>query len=144
MAQRPVRIVLAKMGLDDHTRPLYVLSYAFRDAGMEVIYLGCFQTPQSVVEATAIEDADAIGISCHTVSYFGWIDETMNLLRDKNMDERVCVFVGGTIPPEDKPLLEDIGVRGIYFPGESLKTITDSIISIVTDVRNKTAVEDIA
>jgi len=140
MAERPVRIVLAKMGLDDHIRPLYVLSYALRDAGMEVIYLGCFQTPQSVVDAAAIEDADAIGISFHTVSYFGWIDETMELLKEKEMNDRVCVFVGGTIPPDEKPLLEAIGVRGIYLPGEPLNTVTNSIKEIVSEARKKAAV----
>jgi len=140
MSERPVRIVLAKLGLDDHIRPLYVLSYAFRDAGMEVIYLGCFQTPQIVVETAAIEDADAIGLSFHTVSYFGWIDETMNLLKEKKMDDRVSVFVGGTIPPEDKPMLEEIGVRGMYLPGDSLKFITDSIKDMVSDVRKKAGV----
>ncbi len=140
MSERPVRIVLGKLGLDDHIRPLYVLSYAFRDAGMEVIYLGCFQTPQIVVETAAIEDADAIGLSFHTVSYFGWIDETMNLLKEKKMDDRVSVFVGGTIPPEDKPMLEEIGVRGMYLPGDSLKFITDSIKDMVSDVRKKAGV----
>lgn len=140
MTERPVRIVLAKLGLDDHIRPLYVLSYAFRDAGMEVIYLGCFQTPQIVVETAAIEDADAIGLSFHTVSYFGWIDETMNLLKEKGMDERVSVFVGGTIPPEDKPMLEEIGVRGAYLPGDSLKYITDSIKEKVIEVRKRAGV----
>ena len=140
MSERPVRIVLGKLGLDDHIRPLYVLSYAFRDAGMEVIYLGCFQTPQIVVETAAIEDADAIGLSFHTVSYFGWIDETMNLLKEKKMDDRVSVFVGGTIPPEDKPMLEEIGVRGTYLPGDSLKFITDSIKDKVSDVRKKAGV----
>lgn len=138
MPEKPIRIVLAKLGLDDHTRPLYVLSYAFRDAGMEVIYLGCFQTPQVVVETAAIEDADAIGLSFHTVSYFGWIDETMNLLKEKKMDDRVSVFVGGTIPPEDKPMLEEIGVRGTYLPGESLKHITDSMKGVVSEVRKRT------
>ena len=137
MSERPVRIVLAKLGLDDHIRPLYVLSYAFRDAGMEVIYLGCFQTPQSVVDTAVIEDADAIGLSFHTVSYFGWIDETMKLLKDKDLNDRVSVFVGGTIPPDDKPALKEIGVRGVYLPGESLKDITDSIKQIVSGARRE-------
>ncbi len=140
MLERPVRIVLAKLGLDDHIRPLYVLSYGFRDAGMEVIYLGCFQTPQIVVETAAIEDADAIGLSFHTVSYFGWIDETMSLLKERKMDGRVSVFVGGTIPPEDKPMIEEVGVRGTYRPGESLKYITDSIKEIVSEVRERASV----
>ena len=140
MSERPVRIVLAKLGLDDHIRPLYVLSYAFRDAGMEVIYLGCFQTPQTVVETAAIEDADAIGLSFHTVSYFGWVDETMNRLKEKKMADRVSIFVGGTIPPKDRSMLEEIGVRGVYLPGDSLKSITDSIKLRVSEVRKQAGV----
>ena len=137
MSEKPVRIVLAKLGLDDHIRPLQVLSYAFRDAGMEVIYLGCFQTPQSVIDTATIEDADAIGLSFHTMSYFGWIDETMNLLKEKKIDNRMSVFVGGTLPPEDRQMLENIGVRGIFLPGTSLKEITDQIKQTVSEVRNR-------
>ncbi|MEW6614261.1 MAG: cobalamin-dependent protein [Thermodesulfobacteriota bacterium] len=136
MAEKPVRLVLAKLGLDDHIRPLQVLSYAFRDAGMEVVYLGCFQTPQTVVETAAIEDVDAIGLSFHTLSYFGWIDETMNVLKEKGMDSRVSVFVGGTIPPEDTSALEAIGVRGVFLPGVSLGSIVDQIKQTVSQVRD--------
>lgn len=135
MAGKPVRLVLAKLGLDDHIRPLQVLTYAFRDAGMEVVYLGCFQTPQTVIETAAVEDADAIGLSFHTVSYFGWIDETMNILKEKGMDSRVSVFVGGTIPPEDRSALENIGVRGVFLPGASLSSITDHIKQTVSQTR---------
>lgn len=140
MAEKPVRLVLAKLGLDDHIRPLQVLTYAFRDAGMEVVYLGCFQTPQTVIETAAVEDADAIGLSFHTVSYFGWIDETMNILKEKGMDSRVSVFVGGTIPPEDRSALENIGVRGVFLPGASLSSITDHIKQTVSQTRVETSI----
>lgn len=137
MSERPIRFVLAKLGLDDHIRPLNVLSYALRDAGIEVIYLGCFQTPQMVVEIAAVEDADSIGLSFHTTSYFGWIDETMNLLKEKKMDDRVSVFVGGTIPPEDTDMLKDIGVSGVFLPGTALSQITDQIKKTVSEVRER-------
>jgi methylmalonyl-CoA mutase C-terminal domain/subunit len=137
MPERPIRFVLAKLGLDDHIRPLHVLSYALRDAGMEVIYLGCFQTPQMVVEIAAIEDADSIGLSFHTASYFGWIDETMNFLKEKKMDDRVSVFVGGTIPPEDTDMLKEIGVSGVFLPGSALNQITDQIRKTVSEFRER-------
>lgn len=139
VSEQPVRIVLAKLGLDDHLRPLYVLSYAFRDTGMEVIYLGPYQTPENVIATAQIEDADAIGLSFHTASYFGWVEETMNRLREQGLDERISVFVGGTIPPEDKPYLEQIGVRGVFLPGDSLKDITVRIKEAVFNVRSRLA-----
>ncbi len=137
MSERPIRFVLAKLGLDDHIRPLNVLCYALRDAGIEVIYLGCFQTPQMVVEIAAVEDADSIGLSFHTTSYFGWIDETMNLLKTKKMDDRVSVFVGGTIPPEDTDMLKKIGVSGVFLPGTALSQICDQIKKTVSVVRER-------
>ncbi len=136
MSQRPIRIVLAKLGLDDHLRPLLVLSHAFRDAGMEVIYLGPYQTPESVVAAAEMEGADAIGLSFHTVSYFGWAEETVKLCA-KRLGEGVCVFVGGTIPREDRAMLESIGVRGVFFPGDPLREITDTIARVVGDTRER-------
>jgi len=137
MSEKPVRIVLAKLGLDDHIRPLHVLSYAFRDAGMEVLYLGCFQTPETVIETAAVEDADAIGLSFHTQSYFGWIDEVMKILKERKMDSEVSVFVGGTIPPEDKPALESIGVKGIFLPGDNLSNMMDQIKETVSLTRRE-------
>jgi methylmalonyl-CoA mutase cobalamin-binding domain/chain len=130
MYERPIRFVLAKLGLDDHIRPLNVLSYALRDAGIEVIYLGCFQTPQMVVEIAAVEDADSIGLSFHTTSYFGWIDETMNLLKEKKMDDRVS-------PPEDTGMLKDIGVSGVFLPGTALSQVTDQIKKTVAVIRER-------
>jgi len=105
--------------------------------GMEVIYLGCFQTPQMVVDIPAIEDADSIGLSFHTESYFGWIDETMNLLKEKKIDDRVSVFVGGTIPPGDTDMLKEIGVSGVFMPGTALNQITDQIKITVSEFRER-------
>ncbi len=136
MIDRPFRIVLAKLGLDDHLRSLYVLSYAFRDAGMEVIYLGPYQTPENVVATAQIEDADAIGLSFHTVSYFGWLEETMNRLREQCLYDRISVFVGGTIPPADKPYLEQAGVRGVFLPGDSLEYIISEIEKVLSGTRS--------
>ncbi|MBM4463856.1 MAG: methylmalonyl-CoA mutase [Chloroflexi bacterium] len=130
MEERKVRFVLAKLGLDDHSRPLYVLSQGLRDAGMEVIYLGLFQTPERVVKAAIAEDADAIGLSFHTMHYIGWVGETINLLKE-NKAEDVCLFVGGVIPADDKLLLEKIGVDEVFRPGTPIEVITSHIKEIV-------------
>ncbi len=137
MSTRPIRIVLAKLGLDDHLRALFVLSQAFRDAGMEVIYLGPYQTPEKVVAAAETENADAIALSCHTVSYFGWVEETMKLSAQR-LGHDVSVFVGGTLPAEDREMLEGVGVRGVFFPGDSLHKITAAIVDAVSEVRKRT------
>jgi len=130
MEDKKVRIILDKLGLDDHSRPLYVLSKAFRDAGMEVINLGPFQTPELVVKAAVDEDADAIGLSFHTVSYIGWIGRVMKVLKMKKRED-ILLFIGGAIPEEDEEAIEDAGVKGVFRPGTSLEEITDSIISTV-------------
>ncbi|MBM3120182.1 MAG: methylmalonyl-CoA mutase [Chloroflexi bacterium] len=130
MEERKVRFVLAKLGLNDHTRPLFVLSQALRDAGMEVIYLGLFQTPERVVKAAIAEDADAIGLSFHTMHYIGWVGETINLLKE-NKAEDVCLFVGGVIPADDKLLFEKIGVDEVFRPGTPIEVITSHIKEIV-------------
>ncbi len=137
MSTRPIRIVLAKLGLDDHLRALFVLSQAFRDAGMEVIYLGPYQTPEKVIAAAETENADAIALSCHTVTYFGWVEETMKLCAQR-LGPGVSVFVGGPIPAEDRAMLEGIGVRGVFFPDDSLQKITTAIIDAVSDARKPT------
>jgi len=134
MKERKVRFVLAKLGLDDHTRPLFVLSQALRDAGMEVIYLGLFQTPERVVKAAIAEDADAIGLSFHAMHYIGWVGETINLLKE-NKAEDICLFVGGVIPADDKLLLEKVGVDEVFRPGTPIEVITSHIKEIVKKKR---------
>lgn len=134
MEERKIRFVLAKLGLDDHTRPLFVISKALRDAGMEVIYLGLFQTPERVVKAAIAEDADAIGLSFHTMHYIGWVGETINLLKE-NKAEDVCLFVGGVIPADDKLLLEKVGVDEVFRPGTPIEVITSHIKEIVKKKR---------
>ena len=134
MEERKVRFLLAKLGIDDHTRPLYVLSQGLRDAGMEVIYLGLFQTPESVVKAAIAEDADAIGLSFHTMHYIGWVGETIELLK-KNKVEDICLFIGGAIPAEDKVHLEKVGVDEAFRPGTSMEVITSHIKEIVKKKR---------
>lgn len=135
---RPVKIVLAKLGLDDHTRPLYVLARAFRDAGMEVLYLGPYQTAESVVETAIQEDADAIALSFHNLAHMGWLREVTQLLRDQEA-VHIQVFAGGIIPREDRPALEAMGVKGIFGPGTPMSTIIDYIQAEVASARRQEA-----
>ena len=134
MEDRKVRFVLAKLGLDDHSRPMYVLSQGLRDNGMEVIYLGMFQTPERVVKAAIDEDADAIGLSFHTMHYIGWVGETISKLKE-NKAEDICLFVGGVIVKEDIPILEEVGVKGVFLPGAPMDEISNRIKEIVAKER---------
>jgi len=126
MRDEKVRIVLAKIGLDDHQRSLQVLSKGFRDAGFEVINLGVFQTPEMVVSSAIAEDANAIGLSFHTLTYLGWVVDVFNLLADKQVND-IAVFVGGTIPEADDGELRRLGVKGIYRPGSAMSEIVKEI-----------------
>lgn len=126
MAEPSVRIVLAKIGLDDHQRALLVLSKVFRDAGFEVVNLGAFQTPEMVVRAAIAEDVDAIGLSFHTLTYLGWVADVIELLHRRDADG-VPVFVGGTIPEADDEELRRLGVAGIYRPGSAFPAMIDDI-----------------
>lgn len=125
-----IKVVLAKLGLDDHVRPLYVLSRAFRDAGMEVVYLGPYQTAESVVNAAIEEDAQVIALSFHNLAHVGWLSEVMRLLKDRNASH-IRVVAGGIIPEEDKPRLAEMGVTGNFGPGTPLETIVSHIQTLV-------------
>jgi methylmalonyl-CoA mutase, C-terminal domain len=126
MTSGKVRILLAKIGLDDHQRSLIVLSKAFRDAGFEVINLGLFQTPETVVASAIAEDVNAIGLSFHTITYIGWVKDVLELLRERGANN-IAVFVGGTIPIEDDEELRKVGVKGTYRPGSSIEDMTRDI-----------------
>jgi methylmalonyl-CoA mutase C-terminal domain/subunit len=130
MSNDRVRILLAKIGLDDHQRSLLVLSKGFRDAGFEVINLGTFQTPDMVVKSAISEDVNAIGLSFHTITYLGWVVDVVDLLRKMEVDD-ISVFVGGTIPEVDDKELRRLGVKGIYRPGSLMETMVREIREVV-------------
>lgn len=121
------RLLLAKLGLDDHPRPLYVLAQGFRDAGMEVIFLGIHNTPERVVRVALEEDVDAIALSFHTLGHVGWLTEVMGLLRERGAAGRIAVFAGGIIPDADRPMLAALGVKGFHGPGTSVATIAEAV-----------------
>ncbi|MFM8999168.1 MAG: cobalamin B12-binding domain-containing protein [Actinomycetota bacterium] len=113
---RPIRIVIAKPGLDGHDRGAKVVARALRDAGFEVIYTGLRQTPEQIVEAAIQEDADAVGLSLHSGAHMTLFPKVVALLRERGAGD-VIVFGGGIIPRDDIPKLEEAGVERIFTPG---------------------------
>jgi methylmalonyl-CoA mutase C-terminal domain/subunit len=112
------RIVVAKPGLDGHDRGAKVVARALRDAGFEVIYTGLHQTPEQIAETAVQEDADAVGLSCHSGAHMTLFPKVVALLREKGASD-VLVFGGGIIPKDDIPKLADAGIEKIFTPGAS-------------------------
>jgi methylmalonyl-CoA mutase C-terminal domain/subunit len=110
------RIVVAKPGLDGHDRGAKVVARALRDAGFEVIYTGLHQTPEQIVETAIQEDADAVGLSCHSGAHMTLFPKVVAMLRDRGAGD-VLVFGGGIIPRDDIPKLADAGIERIFTPG---------------------------
>ena len=125
---RPIRVLVAKPGLDGHDRGAKVIARALRDSGMEVIYTGIRQTPQMIVEAAAQEDVNVVGISILSGAHLEILPEIVRLLREQEMDD-VLVVVGGIIPEVDRQTLLDLGVSGVFGPGTSTGAIVDFIAS---------------
>ncbi len=126
MAQRPLRILVAKPGLDGHDRGAKIIARALRDAGFEVIYTGLHQTPEMIAEAAVQEDVDAVGLSILSGAHMTLFPAILEQLRDKGGQD-VVVFGGGIVPHEDIPVLKQQGVKEIFTPGAS----TDSIVEWV-------------
>ena len=122
MAERPLRIVVAKAGLDGHDRGAKVIARALRDAGMEVIYTGLFQTPEQIVQTAIQEDADGIGLSILSGAHMTLFPLVVEQLRAQGAGD-IVFFGGGTIPPEDAESLKKAGVREIFTPGAPLADI---------------------
>ncbi len=122
--ERKLRILVAKPGLDGHDRGARVVARAFRDAGFEVIYTGCHQTPEQIVSTAIQEDVDLIGLSilsgAHTYSF----PRVLELLRE-NHAEDIAVIGGGIFPMEDIPRLKELGIKELFEPGAKLQDITD-------------------
>jgi methylmalonyl-CoA mutase C-terminal domain/subunit len=112
----PIRVVVAKPGLDGHDRGAKVIARALRDAGMEVIYTGLHQTPEQVVDTAIQEDADAIGLSILSGAHMTLFAKVVELLRERDAAD-IKVFGGGIIPEADIPPLTELGVAAIFTPG---------------------------
>jgi methylmalonyl-CoA mutase, C-terminal domain len=120
----PIRIVVAKPGLDGHDRGAKVVARALRDAGMEVIYTGLHQTPEQIVETAIQEDADAIGLSVLSGAHMTLFQKLLALLEERQATD-IAVFGGGIIPAEDIPLLAEAGVAKVFTPGATTHEIVD-------------------
>src|SRR5947208_1566266 len=131
MAERKIRVVVAKPGLDGHDRGAKIIARALRDAGMEVIYTGLHQTPEQIVETVIQEDADAVGLSILSGAHMTLVPRIVELLREQDIDD-VIVTVGGTIPSEDIPELKELGVSEVFTPGASTQDIIEFIRGAVT------------
>ena len=128
MAERKVRVLVAKPGLDGHDRGAKIVARALRDAGFEVIYTGLHQTPEQVVATATQEDVDAIGLSVLSGAHNHLFKEVLALLKEKGADD-IVVFGGGIIPPDDIAALKALGVRELFTPGTS----TQDIVRFVRD-----------
>lgn len=133
--ERPVRVLVAKIGLDGHDRGAKVIATSLRDAGMEVIYTGLRQTPEMVVNTALQEDVDAIGISILSGAHMTVFTRVMSLMKEKGMDD-VLVTGGGIIPEDDMKTLNDMGVGKLFAPGATTSEIADYIKTWVNENRD--------
>jgi methylmalonyl-CoA mutase C-terminal domain/subunit len=124
--REPIRMLLAKPGLDGHDRGIKLLARFLAEAGIEVIYTGLRQTPEMIVETALQEDVDIIGISSHSGVHNYFLPKLINLLRDKDLDH-IMVIAGGIIPHEDIPSLKKSGIAEVFGPGASFAHIIDFI-----------------
>ena len=129
-AERKIRVLVAKPGLDGHDRGAKVIARALRDAGMEVIYTGLRQTPEMIVTAALQEDVDVIGLSILSGAHNAIVPRVLELMKQNKMDD-VLVLVGGIIPDQDVPTLKEAGVAGIFQPGTPMDDIVQFIKSNV-------------
>ena len=124
--RRPIRVLIAKVGLDGHDRGAKVLTLGLRDAGMEVIYTGIKQTPEAVTEIAVQEDVDVVGLSALSGAHNYFFPKVLELLKERGMDH-VLVIAGGIIPQADIPLLKQKGIEEVFGPGAQVNDIAKFI-----------------
>ncbi len=122
MAERKLRVLVGKPGLDGHDRGAKIIARAFRDAGFEVIYTGLHQTPEQIVAAAIQEDVDCIGLSILSGAHNTLLPRVSDILKEKKADD-IVFFAGGVIPADDIPGLKAAGVREVFTPGTSTEDI---------------------
>jgi methylmalonyl-CoA mutase C-terminal domain/subunit len=125
---RKIRVVVAKPGLDGHDRGAKIIARALRDAGMEVIYTGLHQTPEQIAETVIQEDADAVGLSILSGAHMTLVPRVVELLKEQGAED-VVVTVGGTIPADDIPELQRLGVAAVFTPG----TPTNDVVEFISE-----------
>ena len=127
----PIRVVLAKLGLDGHDRGLKVVARMLRDAGMEVIYLGLRQTTDTVIAAVEQEDADIIGLSMHNAGHLALAPRILQALADADLD--MPVVIGGIVPEADVAALQDMGISAVLHPGASAREVVEAVRGVLRD-----------
>jgi methylmalonyl-CoA mutase C-terminal domain/subunit len=133
--QRPIRVLVAKVGLDGHDRGAKVIATSLKDAGMEVIYTGLRQTPEMVVNTALQEDVDAIGVSILSGAHMTVFPKIIQLMKEKQMND-VLLTGGGIIPDDDMNELKNMGVGELFAPGTPTTVIADYIRASVKEKRN--------
>jgi len=133
--KRPIRVLVAKCGLDGHDRGAKIIATSLRDAGMEVIYTGLRQTPEMIVNAALQEDVDAIGVSILSGAHLTVFPKIINLMKEKGMND-VLLTGGGIIPEPDMEKLTQMGVGQLFAPGTATSNIVAYITQWVSDNRN--------
>ncbi len=134
MKEKPIRVLIAKPGLDGHDRGAKVVAHALREAGMEVIYTGLHQTVEQIVEAALQEDVDAVGLSILSGAHLPITEKMMKLLAEQDMAD-VPVVLGGNIPQRDVEKLKALGVAGVFPTASQFEAITDFIREVVSRQR---------
>lgn len=123
---KPLRVLIAKPGLDGHDRGAKVITLGLRNEGMEVIYTGIRQTAESIAETAVQEDVDVVGLSCLSGAHGHYFPKVAQLLKEKGMNE-VLIIGGGIVPEEDIPPLKKAGIKEVFGPGSSIKDIASFI-----------------
>ena len=127
----PLRVLVAKVGLDGHDRGVKVVARILRDAGMEVIYTGLFQTPDTVASAAIDEDVDVVGLSMLSGAHLTLAPLVVQALQDRG--STIPVVVGGIVPPQDIALLQEQGIAGVLGPGATAEEVVRTVSSVVVD-----------
>jgi methylmalonyl-CoA mutase C-terminal domain/subunit len=128
MTDRPIKVLIAKPGLDGHDRGAKVLARGLRDEGFEVVYTGLRQTPEMVVSAALQEDVDVVGLSILSGAHMTLLPKITRLMRDQGLDD-VLVTAGGIIPDDDVPALKEAGVAEVFGPGTTIAEVADYLRS---------------
>ena len=131
----PLKVIVAKPGLDGHDRGAKIVARALRDSGMEVVYTGIYQTPESILRAVVQEDADVLGLSSLSGAHLEYAKELGELLRANDRAD-VLFVAGGTIPPEDAVVLKSYGVHEVFGPGTPTTVLVDYIATHARNVPN--------
>jgi len=131
MSDRPIKVLIAKPGLDGHDRGAKVLARGLRDEGFEVVYTGLRQTPEMIVSAALQEDVDVVGLSILSGAHLTLLPKITRLLREQGMGD-VLVTAGGIIPDEDIPVLQDAGVSAMFGPGTPIGEVAEYLRAHVT------------